>query len=271
MYTGFGDDRLRVGSIKVISDGSLIGRTAAVCQPYHESADEQDLGLAMFTQEELDDIVWRGHRAGWQLAIHAIGDRGITMCLDAYQKALTRLPRADHRHRIEHCGVLRPDLIERLARRGVIPVGQPPFITEFGDGFLHHLGPQRCQLTYPLKSLLDAGIPLAGSSDSPVSSYQPLVGIKAAVGELTASGNPFAPAEAITVDQALALYTRNAAHAAFDEEKKGTITAGKYADFVVLGRDPHTEPVATLDQIPVLATIQGGEVIYEKPIDVVAE
>ncbi|MGH3274158.1 MAG: amidohydrolase, partial [Streptosporangiaceae bacterium] len=199
-YTGFGDDRLRVGSVKVISDGSLIGRTAAVCMPYDDLAHDDDLGLAMFTQDELDDIVWRGHRAGWQLAIHAIGDRAIDMCLHAYEAALRRAPRADHRHRIEHCGIMRPDIIDRMARMGVIPVGQPPFIKEFGNGFLEHLGAQRCQPTYPLKSLLAAGIPVAGSSDSPVSSYQPLIGIQAAVTEQTDTGQPFAPAEALTVE-----------------------------------------------------------------------
>jgi predicted amidohydrolase YtcJ len=245
-HTGFGDDRLRVGSIKIISDGSLIGRTAAVCHPF--------------------DLVWRGHRAGWQMAIHAIGDRAIGMCLDAYESALKRLPRADHRHRIEHCGILRPDLIARMANLGVIPVGQPPFITEFGDGFLDHLGRERSQLTYPIKSLLDAGIPVAGSSDSPVSSYQPLIGIQAAVTELTMSGASFAPAEAVTVEQALALYTRNGAYAAFDEHKKGTVTPGKYADFVVLGLDPRAVPAQTIADIPVMATIQGGDFVYEAPM-----
>jgi predicted amidohydrolase YtcJ len=273
LSTGFGDDRLRVGSIKVISDGSLIGRTAAVCHPYEDarresspSGDEpagNELGLAMFTQAELDDIVWRGHRAGWQLAIHAIGDRAIDMCLDAYEAALRRAPRADHRHRIEHCGVMRADIIDRMARLGVIPVGQPPFITEFGDGFLRHLGPERCRLTYPLRSLLRAGIPVAGSSDSPVSSYQPLVGIQAAVTELTAGGDPFAPAEALTVEEALGIYTRNAAHAAFDERVKGSISVGKYADLTVLGRDPRTEPAATISRIPVAATLLGGEFVHE--------
>lgn len=265
-YTGFGDDSLRVGSIKVISDGSLIGRTAAVCQPYGDSEHENDLGLAMFSQDELDDIVWRGHRNGWQLAIHAIGDRAITMCLDAYESALRRLPRADHRHRIEHCGVMRPDIVARMARLGVIPVGQPPFIHEFGDGFLAHLGRERCQLTYPLKSLLDAGIPVAGSSDSPVSSYQPLLGIQAAVTELTSAGESFAPAEALTVEQALAIYTRNAAHAAFDEDRKGTVTVGKYADFAVLGADPRTVPPQEIAAIPVVATMRGGEFVHEAPI-----
>ncbi|WNI15390.1 amidohydrolase [Actinacidiphila sp. ITFR-21] len=273
LFTGFGDDRLRVGSIKAISDGSLIGRTAAVCHPYEDALRESsavgdapadnELGLAMFTQDELDDIVWRGHSNGWQMAIHAIGDRAIDMCLDAYESALRRAPRPDHRHRIEHCGVMRQDIIERMARMGVIPVSQPPFIAEFGDGFLRHLGPERCRLTYPLGSLLRAGIPVAGSSDSPVSSYQPLIGIQAAVTELTANGDPFAPAEALTFDEALALYTRNAAHASFDEKKKGSVTVGKYADLTVLRDDPRTVPATTISQIGVAATILGGEIVHE--------
>ncbi len=266
-HSGFGDDRLRVGSIKVISDGSLIGRTAAVCQPYDDASHEDELGLAMFTQEELNDIVWRSHRAGWQVAIHAIGDRAIDMCLDAYEAALRRLPRPDHRHRIEHCGIMRPDIIARMASLGVIPVGQPPFITEFGDGFLEHLGRERCQLTYPLKSLLAAGLPACGSSDSPVSSYQPLIGIQAAVTEHTAGGVPFAPAEALTVEEALGLYTRNSAYAAFDEGRKGSITVGKYADLAILGRDPREEPPGTISQIPVQATVRGGQFVYEAPLE----
>jgi predicted amidohydrolase YtcJ len=264
-HTGFGDDLLRVGSIKVFSDGSLIGRTAAVCHPYEDADLGDDLGLTMFTQEELNDIVWRGHRAGWQMAIHAIGDRAIDMCLDAYEAALRRLPRPDHRHRIEHCGIMRPDIIKRMVRLGVIPVGQPPFISEFGDGFLEHLGRERCQLTYPLKSLLEAGLPACGSSDSPVSSYQPLVGIQAAVTERTARGALFAPAEALSVEEALSIYTRNSAFAAFDEHKKGSITVGKYADFAVLARDPRTEPPESISEIPVQATIRGGEFVYERP------
>lgn len=265
VYTGFGDDRLRIGSIKIVSDGSLIGRTAAVCSPY-EHGSAEDLGLAMFPQAELDDLVWRAHSAGWQLAIHAIGDRAIDMCLDAYANAQRRQPRPDARHRIEHCGVMRPDIIARMARMGVIPVGQPPFISEFGDGFLDHLGRDRAQLTYPLKSLLDAGLPACGSSDSPVSSYQPLIGIQAAVTERTNGGDDFAPAEALTVEEAFCIYTRNSAFAAFDEHKKGSITPGKYADLVVLSRDPRRVPAQMIANIPVAATIRGGEFVYEAPL-----
>jgi predicted amidohydrolase YtcJ len=266
LFSGFGDNRLRVGSFKLLADGSLIGRTAAMSQPFVGDPDPDNLGLAMMPQEELDDLIWRGHSHGWQVAIHAIGDRGIEMCLDGYERALKRMPRHDHRHRLEHCGVLRPDLIQRIKEMGVVPVGQPPFINEFGDGFLHHLGRERAQLTYALKTVLDAGIHLAASSDSPVSSYQPLLGIKACVTERTASGADFAPGERISVEQAIALYTSSGAYASFEEDIKGTITAGKLADFAVLGTDPRKVDPESLDTIPILATIRGGELVYEAPI-----
>jgi hypothetical protein len=176
------------------------------------------------------------------------------------------MPRSDHRHRIEHCGIVSPEIIRRMARMNVIPSGQPPFIAEFGDGFLEHLSPERARYTYPLRSFLDAGVPIAGGSDSPVSSYQPLIGIQAAVTEKTASGRDFAPEERLTVEEALRIYTRNGAYAAFDEKIKGTITPGKYGDFAVLGSDPRVVPADEIAQIPVLATVRGGEFVYEAPI-----
>jgi predicted amidohydrolase YtcJ len=271
MFTGFGDDRLKLGALKLLSDGSLIGRTAAVSQPFLDDPRPDNLGLPSWTQEELDELIWRGHRAGWQVAIHAIGDRAIEMCLDGFQKALQRQPRADHRHRLEHCGILRPDLIRRIKELGVIPVGQPPFVIEFGDGFLRHLGRERCQLTYPLRSFLDAGVPIAASSDSPVSDYRPLFGIQAAVTERTASGEDFAPGERLSVEEAIGLYTRAAAYASFDEHRKGTLTPGKLADFVVLAEDPRRVDAEALGQVRVLATFIGGEAAYEAPIAVAQE
>jgi predicted amidohydrolase YtcJ len=273
LFTGFGDERLRLGAFKLLADGSLIGRTAAVSQPFLEDPAADNLGLAMMPQEELDELIWRAHSRGWQVAIHAIGDRGIEMCLDGFERALQRQletgapePRSDHRHRLEHCGILRPDLIQRIKTLGVIPVEQPPFIIEFGDGFLRHLGRERAQLTYALRSVLDAGIPLAASSDSPVSSFTPLLGIKAGVTERTAGGQDFAPGERITVEEAIALYTRAGAYASFEEGIKGTITPGKVADFAILGADPRATEPELLDRIPVLATLLSGEMVYEAPI-----
>ena len=202
---GFGSSRLRVGPIKLFIDGSLIGRTAAVTQPFFDDPNEDNLGLTMMEQEQLNDYVMQAHRAGFQIAIHAIGDRGIEMVLDAYHKALDAYPRADHRHRIEHCGILRPDLIDRIAKMGVLIVTQPIFITEYGDGFIRHLGLDRVQLTYPFRSLLDAGITVVFSSDCPVSSFEPLKSIEVSVTERTGSGRSYALEEAITVEEALPL------------------------------------------------------------------
>jgi predicted amidohydrolase YtcJ len=271
VFTGFGDDRLKLGALKLLSDGSLIGRTAAVSQPFLEDPRPDNFGLPSWTQDELDELIWRGHSAGWQVAIHAIGDRAIEMCLDGFARALQRQPRADHRHRLEHCGILRPDLIRRIKELGVIPVGQPPFIIEFGDGFLRHLGRERCQLTYPLRSFLDAGIPVAGSSDSPVSNYRPMFGIQAAVEQRTAGGVEYAPGERLSVEEAIALYTRSAAYASFDEKRKGTLTPGKLADLVVLATDPRDVEPCDIGEIPVLATFLGGEMVYEAPIAVAAK
>jgi predicted amidohydrolase YtcJ len=260
---GFGSDRLRIGPIKMFIDGSLIGRTAAVTIPFLEDPAEDNLGLTMMSQERLDGYVLHAHRLGYQIAIHAIGDRGIDMVLDAYEKALTEIPRADHRHRIEHCGICRPDIIDRIARLGVIPVSQPVFINEYGDGFIRHLGLERIQLTYPFRSFLDKGIPLVFSSDCPVSAFNPLKSIQAAVTERTGSGQSYALEEAVTVEEALQMFTTAGAFTTFEEHEKGAILPGMLADFVILEEDPRTVDPESLASIKVSATIIGGEIVYE--------
>ena len=266
LTTGFGDDRLRLGPIKFFSDGSLIGRTAAVFEPFLEDPRPDNLGLEMMPQEELDAVVRQAHDAGFQVATHAIGDRAISMVLTAYERALAANPRPDHRHRIEHCGICRPELIARIAHLGVLPVSQPIFIPEYGDGFLRHLGRDRCRLTYPFQSFLAAGVDLVFSSDCPVSAFEPLKGIQAAVEERTGSGEPYAPAEAIPVEEAIRRYTVAGAYAAFEERIKGSITVGKLADLAVLERDPAAVPPAEIAAVRVLATIIGGETVYESSV-----
>lgn len=260
---GFGNDRLRIGPIKMFIDGSLIGRTAAVSQPFLEDPRDDNLGLTMMPVEEFEDYVWQAHSAGFQIAVHAIGDRAIEMVLNAYEKALKRLPRTDHRHRIEHCGILRPDLIERIAGMHVLAVSQPIFITEYGDGFIRHLGMSRIQLTYPFRSLLDAGITLVFSSDCPVSAFEPLKSIKAAVTERTGTGRSYALEEAISVEEALPLYTVAGAYATFEEHKKGQLKEGMLADFAILDEDPRQVEPERLDDIAISQTIIGGETVYQ--------
>lgn len=262
---GFGNDRLRVGPIKMFIDGSLIGRTAAVSRPFLEDPSEDNLGLTMMPEEEFGEYVWQAHSAGFQVAVHAIGDRGIEMVLDAYQMALERLPRDNHRHRIEHCGILRPDLIDRIAAMRVLAVSQPIFITEYGDGFIRHLGMDRIQLTYPFRSLLDAGITLVFSSDCPVSSFEPLKSIEVAVTETTGSGRSYALEEALSVEECLPLYTVAGAYATFEEHRKGMLKAGMFADFVILDQDPRMVEPEAISGITVRQTIIGGETVYEAP------
>ena len=262
--TGWGDDRLRIGPIKMFSDGSLIGRTAALNEPY--ATDPGNVGFFATVEATLRDWILKGHRSGWQIAIHAIGDRGVSFILDCYEEALGQHPRPNHRHRIEHCGIVSPAELDRIKRLGVIPVPQQRFIFELGDGFRRNLGPERTRWCYPQRSYLDRGIPLPGSSDRYVVDGAPLLGIHAAVNQKTASGADYVPEERLTPEEALRAYTLYSAYASFEEGSKGSLVAGKLADITILGADPTRVDPAVIGQIPVQGTIVGGELLYEKDL-----
>ena len=261
LHTGFGDDWLRFGPTKIFADGSLMGRTAAMFDDFQ--GEPGNNGYFQMPEERLHRLILAAHRSGWQIATHAIGDRAVSSVLDAYETALARYPRDDHRHRIEHCGVCRSSDVDRIARLGVIPVPQARFISEIGDGMLEALGPDRRHDCYRERSFLDAGITLPGSSDRPVVNGAPLLGIHDLVNQRTASGGSFNPQEALTVDEAITAYTMGSATAAFDEHRKGSITPGKLADLVVLDRDLTTIDPDGIAETEVLATMVGGRVEFE--------
>jgi predicted amidohydrolase YtcJ len=261
LHSGFGDDRLRFGPTKIFADGSLMGRTAAMFDPFEGEADNN--GYFQMDEARLHRLILRAHRSGWQVATHAIGDRAVSSVLDAYEAALRQHPRDDHRHRIEHCGVCRTDDVARIARLGVIPVPQGRFIGEIGDGMAAAIGERRRPDCYRQRSFLDAGAILPGSSDRPVVQGAPLLGIADLVNQRTASGAPFNPHEALTAQQALWAYTMGSAHAAFDEDRKGSITPGKLADLVVLDADPTTVDPEAIAGIRVLATMVGGDFAHD--------
>ncbi len=254
-------DRFTVGPYKLFMDGSGGGRTAGVFEPYRDEPD--NYGITNMPQEELDAAVLEGAREGWQIAVHAIGDRTITMVLDAYERALARHPRPDHRWRIEHCGLMNAGRLGRMRRLGVLAAPQPTFITELGDSYIAAFGHDRLTCTYPLKSFFDWGIVASGSSDAPVCSPDPRIGLYAAVTRRTERGDTYAPDERITIEQALEMYTINAAYTAFEERRKGSITPSKLADFTVLGADPTAVAPEELLTLPVNMTIVGGEIAYE--------
>lgn len=253
VHTSFGDNVIRLGSIKIVADGSLGAHTAALCEPY--SDDSATKGIMMYTQEELNDLVAKANKAHLQLAVHAIGDRTMDCALTAFEKALEDFPRKDHRHRIEHASVLNDALIQRMKRLKVIASIQPHFVhTDFW--VVDRVGSTRAKWVYPFKTLINSGILVTGGSDCPVEPINPLLGVHAAV-----TRDKF-PSERISVEDALRLYTVKAAYASFEENVKGSIETGKLADLVVLSDDPLITPSGEIKDIRVEKTIIGGRVVY---------
>ena len=251
--TGFGDHMVRIGGVKIFADGSLGARTAALHATY--SDDPSTKGMMLYREEKLEELIMKAHRAGLQLAIHAIGDQVVDVVLTALEKTLKEIPREDHRHRIEHASVLSQRLISRMKKLGVIASVQPHFVVS--DFWVaDRLGPKRARWTYPFKTLIQEGVLTVGGSDCPVEPINPLLGIWAA-----ASRESF-PEERISVDNALRMYTIDAAFASFEEDAKGSIEAGKLADLVVLSRDPRRVPPDEIKDIVVEMTFVGGRMVH---------
>ncbi|WP_019610254.1 amidohydrolase [Nocardiopsis sp. CNS-639] len=256
--TGFGDDRLRLGPMKIWLDGSLIGRTAAVTEPLCGHGH----GVYQNSPEEMRALVVAAHRAGWRVAAHAIGDDAVDVALEAFAEAQRALPRPDVRHRIEHAGVVRPDQLPRIAEAGLVPVPQPRFLYALGDGMAAAVGPDRVPWLYRHRSFLDHGLRVPGSSDRPVAPGAPLLGMESMVERMTASGTVLAADERVSAEQALRAYTMDAAWASHDEHRRGSLTPGKLADLVVLDRDPVDTAEEGIGTIRVLATLVGGECVH---------
>jgi len=249
---GFGNDWLKIGCVKILLDGSLGGRTAALKEPYAD--DPSNKGLLLYREEELRQLVSKAHDSGYQLAIHAIGDYAIDLSLDAIEEAQRKTPRKDRRHRVEHASIINPEQIERMSRMEVIASVQPAFVTS-DFWALDRVGRKREKWVYPFKTLFRKVV-ASGGSDCPVERINPIEGMWAAV---TRGG--FLPAERLGVDQVLHMYTVNAAYASFDEDEKGSISERKLADMVVLSKDPFKVPPDKLKSIKVEKVIIGGRIV----------
>ncbi|MGH7279257.1 MAG: amidohydrolase, partial [Candidatus Rokuibacteriota bacterium] len=252
---------LRLGAFKVMTDGSSSGPTAATRAPY--TSDCRDCGILYFRQEELDGLLGRAHRLGFQCTVHAVGDRAIEQTLDAMARAQQESPRAGLRHRIEHCGICPADLQARVQGQGIVPVMQPAFFWEFGDGYIRNYGRERADTMFPAASLVARGVPVPASSDAPVTHHAPLFGIEQALTRRTMDGDVCGPAERVDLRTAIRMHTIHGAYAAFEEDAKGSIEPGKLADLVVLADDLARVPVERIRQVGVAMTVVGGEVVYE--------
>jgi predicted amidohydrolase YtcJ len=256
--SGSGDNKDRNLGVKVFVDGSLAAHTAALREPYSDDAESK--GQLLYSQQELDALVAKVHKANFRLVMHAMGDQAIDMSLTAIEKALMEAPRRDHRYRLEHASVLNSELIQRIKELGMIVSVQPKcVITEFSVwSAVERLGSERARWLYPIKTLIKEGIRVVGGSDCPMEPISPLQGIQAAV------TRQFFPEEQITVEEALRMYTVNAAYASFEEAVKGSIEEGKLADLTVLSGDPTAVSPSKIGDITVDVTIVGGKVVYQK-------
>ncbi len=253
LLTGFGNPMIKIGFIKIFADGSLGGRTAALKQPYTDRPEIK--GMMLYTEEQLNKLVLQAHRAGLQLAVHAIGDHAIETVLKAFEKALEEYPREDHRHRIEHCSLLNPQLIKRMKRLQLIASVQPHFaISDFWVS--ERLGKERARWVYPFKTLIKEGLTVVSGSDCPVEPIDPLLNIWAA------ATREYPPEERLTAKKALETYTSKAVYASFDEDQKGTIEPGKLADLTLLSKDLLNIPPEEIRKTEVEMTIVDGKIVY---------
>ena len=263
--SGLYDNHLWVRAIKLYADGALGSRGAALLEPY--SDDPKNNGLLVSAPAHIEAVAERALVSGFQVATHAIGDRGNRIVLDAYEAALKAHPTADHRFRIEHAQILNHDDIPRFAELGVIPSMQAVHQTSDMYWAGSRLGSGRLLGAYAWRSLLNTGVVVPNGSDFPVEAVNPLLSFHSAVSRQDADNWPvggWMPEQRMTRDEALKSMTIWPAYAAFQEHLMGSITPGKLADFVILDRDIMTVPDQDILGTSVLATYIGGKAVYER-------
>jgi len=261
---GYGDRRFTFRALKVGVDGALGSRGAALLAPY--SDDPANSGLITTSGDQLEDLTRQALKRGFQVCVHAIGDRANRMVLDRFQAALAAVPTQDPRLRIEHAQIVSPPDLERFARLGIIASMQPTHATSDMPWVPARLGPDRLAGAYAWKTLLDSKAHLAFGSDAPVESFNPFEGLFAAVTRQDQTLSPeggWLPEQRLSREEALRAFTIGAAYAAFEESEKGTLSPGKLADLVVLDRDYFEVPEAEIFQITPVATMLGGKIVYE--------
>ena len=260
--TGDGDDRLRVGAIKVLVDGGFTGPAAYTVEPYKGETEYR--GLLNVPEAELRDLIDEANALGWQLGFHAIGDAAIELTVDAFVDALMTTPRTDHRHYLNHFTVPPPTrTLDLMAEHGIAIAQQPNFAYTLEGRYAAHLDGYRLSNNNPVRTPMEHGIFVALGSD--ILPIDPLVGLYAAVTRKGMSGEVYGPDEALTIEEAIRGYTANGAWLTFEETDKGTLEPGMLADMVVLSEDLLTIDPDRIMDVEIDMTIVGGAVLYERP------
>ena len=257
--TGFGDEWVRIGGVKYAADGSASERTMRMSTPFEGRPD--DYGILTMSQAEIHEVVEDAHRHNWQVGIHANGDVTIDMVLNAYERVLDRWPHPDRRHRIEHCSLVNPELLRRIKDTGTIPTPFWTYVHFHGEKWQEY-GAEKMEWMFAHRSFLDYGIPVPGASDYTPGPFEPLMAIQSMVTRTDFSGQVWGGTQRVTIDEALRIATVHGARASYEERKKGSITAGKLADFVMLERDPHGTDPSEIKNIGVVRTVVGGRTVH---------
>lgn len=261
--TGLGDDKFKIGPLKLLIDGSLGARTAALMEGYTD--DPLNTGIVTLSQEYLDKLVKTAHDKDCQVAIHGIGDRGMYMAFDSIEKALHSNPRTNHRHGIVHAQITDDTLFNKFSSLDVLAYIQPIFLDYDWHIVEDRIGPERMKTSYNWKTMQDMGIHIPCGSDAPVEFFNVMHGIYEAVTRKDLKGNPeegWMIEQALTPYQALYAYTVEGAYASFEEDIKGSIEEGKLADLVLLSHDILSIEHDKIKDIEVLMTICNGQVVY---------
>ncbi|MEN1967966.1 amidohydrolase [Lentibacillus sp. N15] len=261
VFTGLGDDKFRIGPVKLFLDGSSSGPTIWTREPY--TSDQENYGIHYFSQEEVDELFIPAHEKGWQITAHAQGDAAIDMLLNTIEKANRLHTRENTRHRIEHAGIATPDLMDRMKEQNVVPIPNPAFLYEYGDGYVKNYG-ERAKTMYPMGAYERADIPAAIGSDCPVTDFNPMRGIHAAITRRSSSEQVIGEDKTVSLLQAIRMYTLHGAYASFEENIKGSIEPGKLADLVLLDRSITRTDLDDLPEVLVEWTMIDGELVYQK-------
>jgi predicted amidohydrolase YtcJ len=259
--TGLGNEFVRIGPVKFVADGSASERTMRMSTPF--VGKPGDYGILTMDQKEIHEAVEDAHRHGWQVGIHANGDVTIDMVLNAYERVLREWPHPDRRHRIEHCSLINPGLVQRIKSSGSIPTPFWTYVFYHGEKWKAY-GEEKMASMFAHRSFLDAGIRVPGASDYSPGPFEPMMALQSLVTRKDYAGRVWGAEQRVSVDEALRIGTINGAYASYEEGVKGSITVGKYADFVILEQDPHTVEPDRLKDIQIVRTVVGGSTAYTR-------
>ncbi len=264
----FGNDYIRIGSLKAFADGSLGSMTALFFEPYDENPNTRGLATDIVIDGRLEKWAIEADKAKLQLSIHAIGDSANSLVLSLFEKIVQNNPSWDRRFRIEHAQHIHPKDFVRFKKLNVIASMQPYHAIDDGRWAEKRIGKERCKSSYAFRTFLDNGVKLCFGSDWNVAPLSPILGIYAAVTRQTLDGKHpegWFPEQKISVAEAIECYTINNAYAEFAENEKGSITPGKFADLAVLSDDIFTISPEKIKDVKVLMTVLGGKVVYQSP------